>query len=102
MKNLKNQIKWAYQRIIRGYDDRIYWEFDTYFDRFINPLEKFCLGELAKEHIKLNPIREEVFKETLRLVHEYKNSTDEDFYKQDNPTNKLWGYMGKNITHYWN
>ena len=40
------EIKWAYQRVVRGYDDRIYWGMDEYFSQFIPAIKKFCENEL--------------------------------------------------------
>lgn len=34
-KQLKREIKWAWQRVKRGYDDQIFWNFDHYLDQII-------------------------------------------------------------------
>jgi len=34
-KQLKREIKWAWQRMKRGYDDQIFWNFDHYLDQII-------------------------------------------------------------------
>ena len=34
-KQLKREIKWAWQRVKRGYDDQIFWSFDHYLDQII-------------------------------------------------------------------
>lgn len=31
----KNEVKWAYQRAFRGYDDRLFWDMAGYVDRLI-------------------------------------------------------------------
>lgn len=78
MRNLLNNVKWAYQRVVRGYDDRIHWGFDTYFIQIIPALEEFCINETEDEEInKLNQKRTKVFKKTLKLIEEYKNA---DFF----------------------
>lgn len=32
---MKNEIKWAWQRVFRGYDDRLFWAMDEYLDPII-------------------------------------------------------------------
>jgi hypothetical protein len=32
---MKDRLKWAYQRAVRGYDDRLYWGMDEYLDPII-------------------------------------------------------------------
>ena len=34
-KQFGRELKWAWQRVKRGYDDRIFWNFDSYLDRII-------------------------------------------------------------------
>ena len=34
-KQLKRELKWAWQRVRRGYDDQIFWNFDHYLDYII-------------------------------------------------------------------
>ena len=34
-KQLKRELKWAWQRVKRGYDDQIFWSFDHYLDQLI-------------------------------------------------------------------
>ena len=103
MKNILNEIKYAYQRVIRGFDDRIYWEFDSYFSQFIPPLKQFCETELKNtENMEYNPLRKEVFMETLKLIKNFEEIEYKAFYEEINPINKLWSYFGKNIGYYWN
>jgi len=85
-----NQIKWAIQRVTYGYDDRIFWGFDCHFSNtIIPPLKKFCssydLGHL-------NPERQAIYTETLRLIAEYEKTWD---------TEPLAEYFGKHIGWYW-
>lgn len=97
------EIKYAYQRVRYGYDERIKWEFDTYFYQFIKPLKEFCEYELSEPEVKLNPKRYKVFTETLRLIGEIeKLSKSEEYVRCDQAQCDLWGYFGKNITIYWN
>ena len=32
---IKRELKWAWQRVTRGYDDQIFWSFDSYLDQII-------------------------------------------------------------------
>ena len=55
MGDLLREIKWAYQRAVHGYDERIMWGFAGYLNDFIPPLKEFCEQELTdKEIMKLN------------------------------------------------
>ena len=103
MKNILNKIKYAYQRVIRGWDERIFWEFDSYFSQFIPPLKKFCENELKDTEImNYNPLRKDVFIETLRLIKNFNEMEHKTIYDEINPINELWSYFGKNIGYYWN
>ena len=103
IKNIIREIKYAYQRVVRGYDERIKWEFDSYFSQFIPPLKEFCEEELKEMNCsKENDKRREIYKNTLNLIRDYKNMSDENYYKQDNEVDKLWEYVGKNLRWYWN
>lgn len=93
MRNIINQIKWAYQRVVRGYDDRIMWGFDGYFeDTFIPPLKEFCEKQLFEVDPNLNPARFEVYKETLRLI---------ENGEEDIGFSRLIEYFGKHVGYYW-
>ncbi len=35
LQDMKNRVKWAYQRIVRGYDDRLHWDLAEYLDPMI-------------------------------------------------------------------
>lgn len=35
MRDKLRTIKWAWQRVVRGYDDRLYWAMDEYLDPII-------------------------------------------------------------------
>lgn len=96
------QIKWAWQRAIRGYDDSIYWGFDGYFaDVIVPPLKKFCEEQLAdKEFVRLNEREAEVYKETLKRIEALENESFEDMFNDVAITN-LVTYFGQNIGCYW-
>lgn len=101
MNNLFREIKWAYQRVVRGYDDRIYWEMDSYLFQLVEPIKKFCEKELNEEYLKLNPKRKEVYETTLKLAKEVEEMYYEDWYESDNSVTRFWAYFGGNITIYW-
>jgi Golgi nucleoside diphosphatase len=92
------KLKFAYQRVVRGYDDTIKWGFSTYFRQFIKPLKEFCEDELT--HISLeNDESIEVFKETLRLIKQYEER--QDTYNPETEE-ALWRYVGDKLMFYWN
>lgn len=96
MKNIYLQLKWAYQRVRYGYDDTIKWSFPDYFSQFITPLKEFCEEEVSKkDHTTLNPERDAVYKETLRLIGEY------DMWNHESEK-ALWKFVGENMGYYWN
>lgn len=40
MKDVFRKIRWAYQRVVRGYDDTAYWNLDYYIARIALPVLK--------------------------------------------------------------
>jgi len=102
MRNIKREIKWAWQRVFRGYDDRIFWEFDSYFHQFIPAIEKFCVDTLLdKNFVKFNPEKIEIFTEVLSKINDYRAMDTTDEYKHPNQTSKLWSYFGEHISYFW-
>ncbi len=102
IKDWLREIKYAYQRVKYGYDERIKWEFDSYFNQFIPPLKEFCEYELRQKEIKYNSKREDVFKETLKRIHNWEIMDYLNQYARPNQVTDLWEYVGKHITWYWN
>ena len=103
MKNIFREIKYAYQRVVRYYDDRIFWEFDSYFYSFLPAIKKFCQDELKDVGImENNPKRKEVFTHTLELAEKLEKMPPEHFFDCPNEETDFWEYFGKNITIYWN
>jgi len=96
-----NEIKWAYQRVVKGYDDRIYWGFDSVIYNIQEPLKKFCLNYLEdKKHSRLNPERTAVFKQTLFLIEQIENEEYQDMFN-NKALGNLAKYFGENIGWYW-
>lgn len=95
-------FKYPYQRIRYGYDERIKWQFDSYFERAIKPLKEFCQEQLSNtESMRLNTRRKRVFTKTLQLIDEYETADLSDYYKNNNPMERLFAYVGKHISIYW-
>mgnify|MGYP001558704653 CR=1 FL=1 len=96
------ELLWAYQRVRFGYDERIKWGLDGYFQSFIKPLEEFCEEAVAcTEYMELNPERKEIFNKTLELITAQKGMTmSDEMMKQPNQTSELWKYVGGHIGYY--
>ena len=47
MNNIFREIKYAYQRVVRGYDERILWGFDSYLEQIIPAIKEFCKKETS-------------------------------------------------------
>jgi hypothetical protein len=41
IKDFRYEVKWAYQRVFRGFDDRAFWGLDSYLTEIILPVLKF-------------------------------------------------------------
>ena len=91
------EIKYAYQRVVRGYDDRIYWDMGAYFSQFIPAIKEFCENEL--EYYNLNENRFKVYKETLKLIKKVDKSSCKNI---DKNIQSFWRYFGENIGYFWN
>jgi hypothetical protein len=102
MKDLFREIKYAYQRVVMGYDDRIFFELDGYFDQFIPPIKEFCQTQVKQEKLmKLDPKRKDLFEETLKRIDAYEKMDFKDLMKWNEITKDLWGLIGENITSFW-
>lgn len=93
------EIKYAYQRVVRGYDDRIYWDMGAYFSQFIPAIKEFCENELECCDKYLNENRFKVYKETLKLIKKVDKSTCKNI---DKNIQSFWRYFGENIGYFWN
>lgn len=103
IKDFLREIRWAYQRAIRGWDETALWGLDSHFERtVIPPLKQFCQGymELDAERHRLNPERTEVCKKTLELIKNYENETYEEMFN-GTKVKELAVYFAKNIGYYW-
>ena len=101
--NILNEIKYAYQRVVRGYDETLMWDLDTYFEQIVPPLKAWCEERVAdKEFCRLNPKHAAVFTETLRLIAEYEKMTPEqEMDIAQSPAEKLFEFVGRNLRGYW-
>lgn len=93
------EIKYAYQRVVRGYDDRIYWDMGAYFSQFIPAIKEFCENELEYYDKHLNENRFKVYKETLKLIKKVDKSSCKNI---DKNIQSFWRYFGENIGYFWN
>ena len=103
MKDILNEITWAYQRVVRGYDDRVFWGFEGYFITVIPALKWFCEKQLGTTATtELNPERHKIFTETLRLIKEWDVLPywDTDGNNQSR-VSKLLVYVCSNIEYFW-
>jgi len=94
MKNILQQIKWAYQRVVRNYDDRVFWGFSTEFNTYIKPIKEHCDRQLSETHIELNLERKAILIKTLDLLKDLE-------LDKENAAPKLWEYFGKHIEWFW-
>ena len=101
MINLYDKIKWALQRMFKGYDDRIYWGFNTYIADILRPsLRKFCERALAdKEYMDLNPMRKEVYTEMLKRIQYVED--DVFLYIEDHRIDEMLTYFGEKSGYFW-
>lgn len=100
MRNILNQIKWAWQRVVRGYDDRVMWGLDAYFLAILDPLYEFCMEWASRDYAELNPEKLEVFANTVALIDDYRE--DQDTWRVSNEKCAiLFEYVGKHINYYW-
>ena len=93
------EIKYAYQRVVRGYDDRIYWDMGAYFSQFIPAIKEFCEHELEYCDKNFNKNRFKVYKKTLKLIKKVDKSSYENI---DKNIQSFWKYFGENIGYFWN
>lgn len=96
---LFKSIKYAWQRVVRGYDQRIMWGFSDYFNQCLPALKIFCQKEIESD--KYNPERMEVYKETLKRIEAFEKMSDVNYYKHPNEESELWKYVGEHIGWYW-
>ena len=96
MRDILQQIKWAYQRVMRNYDDRVFWGFDSEFVTYLKPIRQFCNQELKEDYMQMeeNKNRKEILLKTLDLL----GSLELD---KKNSAPKFWEHFGKNIEFFW-
>ena len=110
---LRCLFKYPYQRVRYGYDERIKWGFDYYFDNMLKPLKEFCKEELKDiEHVKFNRVRMNIYKKTLEkikvieLAEDYicsnKKYDAKKYIKLEKNGYQARAYIAKNIGWYWN
>lgn len=95
IKNIKNEIEWAWQRVFRGYDDRMIWSLNSYLDTYIPkiirkmikivhgyPANPFCESEI-KNIEQWKEILEKIAKgfDAIRKIdnYEFMKNTEEKY-----------------------
>jgi len=96
---LLKTIKYAYQRAVHGYDETIYWEFDSYFIQFLEPLKKFCRDNITNSEV--DKMRTTIFLTTLEKIKAFEEMDYKDQFKKPNAESKMWIYIAEHIGWYW-
>jgi hypothetical protein len=96
-------LKYAWQRLTRGYDDRIYWDFEYYiFDIVREPLFKFLVQRIHdKDFRKYNPDKAKIDDEMFILLNEAIEKGGLNQFEYPNPMSEFWEYFGRTIGNYW-
>ena len=85
MKDFFREIKYAYQRVRYGYDERLLGDIEGYFHQFIKPIKEFCEEQLILErHQETDEKRIEIFSTTLDLICKYDAMEAKKYYKKNN------------------
>jgi|BioPla2DNA2_1021312.scaffolds.fasta_scaffold28206_4 hypothetical protein len=96
IKEFIDSIKYAYQRVVRGYDDRIFWDFEEYLQYMIPVVKKFCEFSI-KENIWCD---NKILEEALSLIKKIEDS--EGTSKNLSYRYEFWKFFGENIGTFWN
>jgi hypothetical protein len=99
MNKIIREVRWAFQRMFRGYDDTFMWDMEGYFSyTFVPAIKKFCQN-------KLEYCIDEKFisryKEMLVKIEAYEKSQLLENYGSDEPEDEMWSYFGQNIGFFW-
>jgi len=99
MKELLTTIKFAYQRAVRGYDDRVKlgYGLDGVLEDYLVPLRDFCVRKVYRNGYHNV---EDIYYETVCFINEYLSSelnTKDNHKKSD----EMWKYIGAHIGCYW-
>lgn len=99
--DLFKSVKYAWQRVVRGYDERIMWGFSDYFNQVIPALKEFCEKEIADDKEGYNENRVAIYKETLNRIDAFEKMSATEYYGHPNQESELWKYVGEHICWYW-
>ena len=92
-------LKFAWQRVFRGYDDTFMWGMDEYLNYYFIPaVKEFCLRRL-KDCADERFIK--VYKEMLEKIILWEEAPHEDWYNHPNKNSEMWSYFGQNVTYFW-
>jgi len=97
-----NQIKWAFQRVVRGYDDRITCSYDSHLLLMMKPLKQSCLEWLGdRDWAEHFTGRKEIYEKTVELIEKWEQRKDGlSFIEENDLQDELCGYIGKHIHWY--
>ncbi len=97
MNNIFREIKYAYQRVVRGYDERLMWGFDSYLEQIIPAIKEFCKRETIDDK------RITIYSKMQELIKDWedKNNGFDDWYKYPNSSSKMWKHFGQYIGYFW-
>lgn len=88
-------IVYPYQRVTKGYDNRINWGYDSWFINILPELRKFCVDSTDYLPQELNKSKLKKLSRTIVLIDKYNESND------DHDLVRLSTHFGKNILIYW-
>ena len=95
---LFKSIKYAYQRVVSGYDERIKWEFSSYLNQIIPVLKEFCQEHISEKE-EYNSERIAIYKKTIELINAFEKVSYESYYNKEE--SELWKFVGEHISWYW-
>lgn len=98
---LLRRIQHAWQRVVRGYDDTaVSWGLSNHLNQLVPAIKEFCETQLLKDQ-RLNPKRNEVYRETLARISAWEDMPYEELFKHLNAESALWSYIGYNCSYFW-
>jgi len=76
VRELKYQIKWAWQRLFRGYDDRVWWNLNSYLCKML----PVWLRKIKTGHLHPADLTEEAWE---AMLEEMADGFEEGYYLMD-------------------
>lgn len=101
LEDIPREIKFAFQRMLRGYDNSFMWGMDRYLEQYFIPaIEIFCKDKLKEE---TDEKRTEIYSTMLKLIDDWKKQDNgiDDQFEIENTSSKMWSHFGNNIGYFW-